>query len=76
MCCASHLQRIRAKLSSPYGKVNTTKLLDGAAALDKSEISIGDRVANLVVDLEETILDIINAIEENDKKLAALEKTG
>lgn len=65
-CCASHLQMIRARLRSLCEKAN----------LAESEISIGDRVTSIVVDLEQTILDVIYAIKENDKKLTAMEKTG
>lgn len=38
------------------------------------EINLGDSAEALMKGLEQTILDIIEAVEENDKKLIDLEK--
>ncbi|KAL5968893.1 Protein Daple [Taenia solium] len=72
--CASQLQRIRTKLNSIYGRGNTDRRLDAATTFDKVEINLGDSAEALMRGLEQTILDIIEAVEENDKKLIDLEK--
>ncbi|EUB63422.1 Multidrug and toxin extrusion protein [Echinococcus granulosus] len=73
--CASQLQRIRTKLNSVCEKINTNQRLDAITAFDKVEFNLKDSAEALMKDLEQTILDVIEAIEENDKKLMGLEKT-
>uniref|UniRef100_A0A158R9L8 HOOK_N domain-containing protein n=1 Tax=Taenia asiatica TaxID=60517 RepID=A0A158R9L8_TAEAS len=72
--CASQLQRIRTKFNSVYGRGNTDWRLDAATTFDKVEVNLGDSAEALMRGLEQTILDIIEAVEENDKKLIDLEK--
>ncbi|KAM7540487.1 hypothetical protein Aperf_G00000035350 [Anoplocephala perfoliata] len=69
--CASHLERIRSKLDSVSGKEKPGQAI---IQTNKDHDNIGCRVECLMIDLEQTILDIINTIEENDRKLLDLER--
>ncbi|KAL5112011.1 Multidrug and toxin extrusion protein 1 [Taenia crassiceps] len=73
--CASQLQRIRTKLNSGYGREDTDRQLGAITAFDNVEINLGESAEALIKDLEQTILDIIEAVEENDKKLIDMEKS-
>uniref|UniRef100_A0A158RF22 HOOK_N domain-containing protein n=1 Tax=Hydatigena taeniaeformis TaxID=6205 RepID=A0A158RF22_HYDTA len=72
--CASHLKRVRSKLNFGYGRVNGDQGFDTITEFNGLQIRIGDSTEALMKGLEQTILDIIEAVEENDKKLVDLEK--